>query len=80
VAQNWFPRGWPTEGGVPEGAIEWLKSIDDAELQNEVLDQVSWTWSVHNRESLIDYFEGGVVLFSRLFSRSVLVPSAGIHR
>ena len=52
VAKQWFPTSMPSPKRVTPEAINWLRNLDDPKAQGEILDAISWGWSMQDREGL----------------------------
>lgn len=55
VGRVMFPQRFPSEQGVEDGAVEWIRSLGDPDLQGEVVSKVAWGWASQDRASMLEF-------------------------
>lgn len=55
IGRAMFPQSYPSGRGLEEGAVEWVQSLDDPDLQGEVVAKVAWGWAAQDRDSMLEF-------------------------
>ena len=55
LASQWFPERWSTDSKIPQQAVEWLRSIEENDLKEAILEEVDGAWAEHDAEGYWDF-------------------------
>ena len=74
LAKKWFPAPFGSNSQIPPQAVEWLRSIEDKELKEAILEEVDQTWSEYDAEGYWDFVleEGNQSLSVSSFNHLVI--------